>query len=80
MLCAHLHPYIAMMFTWIDNSPPIRKVAMRTLIVSVCSVVGYFWFIHIYCLPKIEYNKVGGGGPGWLMRAGGGRKGGLLVG
>lgn len=58
MLCAHIHPYVAAMFTWIDNSPAIRKYSMRALITAICGVVGYYWYINVYVLPKPEYNKV----------------------
>jgi len=58
MLCAYLHPYAAAILTHIDNLPTISKAAARSTIIAACSVALYFYYIHIYSLPKIEYNKV----------------------
>ena len=35
---------------------------MRSAIVALCGVIGYFYYVHVYSLPKLEYNAVRGGG------------------
>jgi hypothetical protein len=37
---------------------PIRKLSVRGLLLSACATIGYFWYTHVYCLPKIEYNAI----------------------
>jgi hypothetical protein len=34
-----------------------RRVTRAALIAALCAV-GYAWYHFVYCLPKIEYNRV----------------------
>jgi hypothetical protein len=58
MLCGYLHPYFSNLLTTIDGLAPARKAVVRSAVLACSAVVGYFYFVHVYCLPKIEYNKV----------------------
>lgn len=31
---------------------------MRTAVLAGCAVAGYFYTVHVYMLPKVEYNAV----------------------
>ncbi|PNW78612.1 hypothetical protein CHLRE_09g389950v5 [Chlamydomonas reinhardtii] len=58
MLCAFMHPPVAALLKYIDEMPIVRRVTVRSFIISLCGVAGYFYYVHIYCLPKLEYNQV----------------------
>jgi hypothetical protein len=58
MLCGYLHPYFSNLLTTIDGMAPARKAVVRGSVLACSAVAGYFYFVHVYCLPKIEYNKV----------------------
>lgn len=51
-------PQVAALLKYIDEMPIVRRVTVRSFIISLCGVAGYFYYVHIYCLPKLEYNQV----------------------
>ena len=58
MICAWIHPQFSALLTYIDNLPPIKRTTMRGIMLSICGVVGYFWYTYIYCLPKVSVQKI----------------------
>lgn len=58
MICAWIHPHFSALLANVDGLPPIKRATMRGVMVSICAIVGYFWYTYIYCLPKLEYNAV----------------------
>lgn len=58
MICAFIHPWYSGVLAAIENMPVVKRNVVRSIILSVCAVVGYFWYVHVYTLPKVEYNKV----------------------
>ncbi|GAX80624.1 hypothetical protein CEUSTIGMA_g8059.t1 [Chlamydomonas eustigma] len=58
MLCAWIHPHVSSAFNFMDNLPPARKFIVRGAVLSVTTVISYFWYTLVYCLPKLEYNQL----------------------
>eukprot|EP00798_Chlamydomonas_sp_ICE-L_P018174 gene18174-24606_t len=58
MICAFVHPQATALLTAIDNMPPMKRYTVRSLVLAVTGAVGYYWFVHVYCLPKLEYNAI----------------------
>lgn len=58
MLCAWMQPHISKMFHMIDATSVPMRYTLRSVIVMVVGVAAYFYWIHIFSLPKLEYNEV----------------------
>ncbi|EFJ45254.1 hypothetical protein VOLCADRAFT_106065 [Volvox carteri f. nagariensis] len=58
MLCALVHPQAAAVLKYIDELPVIRRYTARTIILSLCGVASYYYYITVYSKPKYEYNTV----------------------
>jgi N-acetylneuraminate 9-O-acetyltransferase len=58
MVVAWVHPHIEVGWKVVDSMRSVPRFAARSGIMAVVAVVGYFWYVHVYCLPKLEYNKV----------------------
>lgn len=58
MLCAFNHPRIEAWLQKIDNLPAKSGNAVKSLVVGVTLVLGYFYVTEVFLLPKLEYNKV----------------------
>eukprot|EP00756_Hemistasia_phaeocysticola_P051493 Hpha_TRINITY_DN26670_c0_g1::TRINITY_DN26670_c0_g1_i1::g.86012::m.86012 len=58
MICANLHPRTAGYLEAMDKlAEPLRSLA-RAFVLGVLGVVGYFWYVNVFTLPKMEYNKL----------------------
>lgn len=58
MLCAWVHPQYSAFIAFVEAQRPLARNSIRAAVIALCSVVGYFWYVHVYCLPKLEYNEV----------------------
>jgi len=58
MLCAYFHPRYEKALAWLDEINQQTATLIRGFIVAVCVTLGSFYYTHIYCLPKLEYNVV----------------------
>ncbi|KXZ54075.1 hypothetical protein GPECTOR_5g181 [Gonium pectorale] len=58
MLCAYMHPWAASVLKAIDEMPAIKRFTVRSVILSACGVIGWYYYIHIYCLEKYDYNAI----------------------
>eukprot|EP00775_Hariotina_reticulata_P006302 gene6302-6537_t len=58
MVCAYIHPYCSKLLNAIEELPRIKQYAVRVAVLALCAVAFAVYYIHIYSLPKIEYNKV----------------------
>lgn len=60
MVCAYIHPTCMKLLNMIEELPAFRQLTVRALVLSVTALLGWVYYVHIYSLPKLEYNKVGG--------------------
>ncbi|KAJ9524481.1 hypothetical protein QJQ45_019558 [Haematococcus lacustris] len=74
MLCAYLHPRLTSSLTAMDALPPMTCLLLRKALLLLCAGAAYLYYVHIFCLPKLEYNKAG---RGWEGLGGAGRGCGL---
>ncbi|KAG2484868.1 hypothetical protein HYH03_016354 [Edaphochlamys debaryana] len=58
MLCAFMHPPFAAFLKYVDELTPVRRLTMRIGVLASCAVAMYFYTVHVFILPKVEYNKV----------------------
>mmetsp|Transcript_28546 Transcript_28546/g.62505 ORF Transcript_28546/g.62505 Transcript_28546/m.62505 type:complete len:516 (-) Transcript_28546:575-2122(-) len=56
MLCAYFHPRFERALTWLDDINQQTAAVIRGAVIAVCLTAGSFYYTHIYCLPKLEYN------------------------
>jgi len=58
MVCAFLHPKYEAFVRWVDEKPTKERTIIQALILTVNTIVGYWWYKTYYVLPKLEYNVV----------------------
>lgn len=58
MVCAYLHPQASKLLHTIDEMPRLKRYTVRGLVLAGVGVVLSIYYINIYSLPKLEYNKV----------------------
>ena len=58
MVCAYLHPTFEKWLKAIDEKNPSTRRTIRAIVGVICVGAMYVWYIHIYTLPKLEYNAV----------------------
>ena len=58
MVCAFLHPKYEAFVRWVDEKPTKEKTVIQALILTMNTIVGYWWYRTYYILPKLEYNVV----------------------
>lgn len=71
MVCAFMHPRVEKFIkNYVDPTPtsgtivasagasPSTRLAARAVVLVSCAVTGYWWYAHVYTLPKLEYNKL----------------------
>jgi hypothetical protein len=58
MVCAYIHPYCMKLLNAIEELPAFRQLTVRALVLSLTALLGWVYYVHIYSLPKLEYNKV----------------------
>jgi len=58
MICAFLHPKYEAFVRWVDEKPVKERMVIQACILSLSSLVGYWWYTTYYVLPKLEYNVV----------------------
>lgn len=59
MICAYIHPYCSKLLNAIEELPRIKQYVVRVAVLALCAVAFAVYYVQIYSLPKIEYNKVG---------------------
>ncbi|EFJ29067.1 hypothetical protein SELMODRAFT_146620 [Selaginella moellendorffii] len=58
MICAYFHPTVERWLEKLEELECRRKFTYKSVIVFVASLVGYLWYVHIYKLDKLSYNKL----------------------
>ncbi len=58
MVCGALHPALQQALYALDTLPRVTQAALRTTLVAGCLAVGYLWYVHVYTLPRNQYNQV----------------------
>lgn len=58
MICAYLHPKFESWLKSVDAQTPTKRRAIRALLAVFATTAGYVWYVHVYTLPKLEYNKL----------------------
>eukprot|EP00882_Tetradesmus_deserticola_P013976 GHRQ01014851.1.p1 GENE.GHRQ01014851.1~~GHRQ01014851.1.p1 ORF type:complete len:153 (-),score=15.28 GHRQ01014851.1:377-835(-) len=58
MVCAYIHPHCVKLLNALEELPALRQLTVRALVLSVTALLGWVYYVHIYSLPKLEYNKV----------------------
>lgn len=58
MMCAFMHPKIEKFLQAVDTMEVKRRRVTRAVLIGLFCSIGYAWYHFVYCLPKVEYNKV----------------------
>ncbi|KAG7674621.1 putative Protein REDUCED WALL ACETYLATION 4 [Nannochloris sp. 'desiccata'] len=58
MICAYLHPKFEAWLKSMDTQTPTKRRAIRALLAVSAVTAGYVWYVNVYTLPKLEYNKL----------------------
>jgi hypothetical protein len=58
MICAFMHPKVEKFLQAVDGMEARRRRVTRAALIAALCAVGYAWYHFVYCLPKIEYNRV----------------------
>jgi hypothetical protein len=64
MVCAYVHPQATALLSRLEELPPARRASVRAGILAGVGGVLAVYYHTVYCLPKLQYNKVGG----WVCR------------
>lgn len=57
MIYAYYHPTVERWMEKLEETEVKWRIQIKMAVSIVCLIVGYFWFEHIYKLPKVTYNK-----------------------
>ncbi len=58
MICAYCYPFFDRAFAALEELAPMRRALTRAVVMAASLGAGWLWYDHVYCLPKLEYNKV----------------------
>lgn len=58
MICAYVHPQATKLLHAIEEMPTIKRNAVKALILAAVGVALSIYYVGVYSLPKLEYNKV----------------------
>lgn len=58
MVCAYLHPRFESWLKSLDEQSPQRRRTIRAVMGAIAVGAFYAWYIHVYRLPKLQYNVV----------------------
>ncbi|GFR46084.1 hypothetical protein Agub_g7569 [Astrephomene gubernaculifera] len=58
MLCALMHPMASAILSYIDELPTLKRISVRSAILTACGAAGYVYYSTVYTLPKVQYNAV----------------------
>jgi hypothetical protein len=59
MICAYIHPYCSKLLNAIEEMPKVKQYIVRIAVLALCAAAFAVYYVHIYSLPKLEYNQVG---------------------
>jgi hypothetical protein len=58
MLYAYFHPTVERWLERIDEMEYKMRSIIKAVLTSTALLMGYLWYIHIYTLDKVSYNKL----------------------
>lgn len=58
MICAYLHPRFEAWLKSLDSQSPTKRRTIRAVLAVAASGAAYVWYVHVYRLPKLQYNEL----------------------
>uniref|UniRef100_A0A7N0UEJ5 Cas1p 10 TM acyl transferase domain-containing protein n=2 Tax=Kalanchoe fedtschenkoi TaxID=63787 RepID=A0A7N0UEJ5_KALFE len=58
MIYAYFHPTVEKWMEKLEEAEAKYRISVKAAVVLIASTVGYLWFVYIYKLDKISYNKL----------------------
>ncbi|KAG0628764.1 hypothetical protein M758_1G051500 [Ceratodon purpureus] len=58
MLYAYFHPTVEKWLEKVEEMEFKIKTFIKSVVISAALLMGYLWYVHIYTLDKISYNKL----------------------
>jgi len=59
MICAYRpHPYCTKFLNGVEEMPQVKRIMVRSSLLALTGAACVLYCVHIYSLPKLEYNKV----------------------
>jgi hypothetical protein len=58
MLYAYFHPTVERWLEKVEEMEYKMKAVIKSVVISTALLMGYLWYVHIYTLDKVSYNKL----------------------
>mmetsp|Transcript_12156 Transcript_12156/g.21783 ORF Transcript_12156/g.21783 Transcript_12156/m.21783 type:complete len:478 (-) Transcript_12156:646-2079(-) len=58
MICGFLHPYVSNLVTRLEALPTLRRTIIRTIVFTLCIIIGSFYYVCVLSKPRKQYLKL----------------------